>query len=189
MNNLINQLFIRAKSEDQKVSSDAITALCCILEIKSWNLSKNKRYGRYSTYLSADIIELEIIDEQDEIAIIEFLCTEVLKDNQCKSSILFAIGKATCKVALRPLIDKIEKQIDRFSENEVYQAFVSLERLLFFDESLPAKDAKEIIKQTNLIKVISIKILSCKISLHSDLESTSLRLLARLNLLLNGYYD
>lgn len=44
------------------------------------------------------------------------------------------MGQASCQVGFEPLVDVIIKHLDEFGENEVYQAIISLERLIFFDE-------------------------------------------------------
>lgn len=185
MNYLVYQLFDKAKSENEKVSNNAVTDLCCILEMNTWNLPKDKSLSKYGGLVSQDVIELEI-NKHDEVEIVEFIHNEIVNGNKLTSNLLFAMGQASCEVAIMPLIDVIKKHLDRFDENEVYQAFISLERLLFFNESLSPEEEREIISNTKLLSVISRKILSFEPISHSDLESTSLRLLARIILLTNN---
>lgn len=188
MNHLIYELFEKTKSEEEKVSSNAVTDLCCILEMKSWHMSKDTRISRFGGLVSQAVIDIEI-DEDDEVEIVKKLHNEIVSGNKLTYSMLFALGKASCKVGLKPLIDIIEQHLDRFNENEVYQALISLERLLFFNESLSLKEERDIIAKTNLLSLISMKILLFQPISHSDLTSTSLRLLARMILLLDGGYS
>lgn len=185
MNHLVYELFKKAKSEDEEVSSNAVTDLSFILEMNSWRLSKDQRMSRYGVLVSQDVIEIEI-DEHDEAEIVEFLHDQIEKGHKFTSGMLFAIGQATCKVGLRPLIYLLEQHLDRFNENEFYQALVSLERLLFFKDTLSLEEEREILAKTNLLLLISKKILSFQPISRCDLESTSLRLLASLILLLNS---
>lgn len=188
MNHLIYELFNKARSENEKVSSNAITDLCCILEMNTWGLSKDKKITRYGGLVSQAVIEIEI-DKDDEAEIVDFIHHEITNGNKFTSNLLFAMGQSSSKVALEPLIDVIVQYLDRFNENEFYQALISLERLLFFNESLSVDEEKVILTKTNLLSIISKKILSFQPISHSDLEGTSLRFFARTILLLNSDFS
>ena len=163
MDNLIYQIFEKTKSKDEKVSSNAVTDLCCILEINSWHMSEDMRASRFGGLVSQAVIDVEI-DEHHEVEIVNFLYSEIVNGNKLISSMLFTLGQASSKTALRPLINIIEQRLDKFTENEFYQALVSLERLLFFDESLSLEEEKNIIAKTNLLSLISMKILDSALS-------------------------
>lgn len=187
MNNLIYQIFEKTKSEDEKVSSNAVTDLCCILEMNTWHMSKDTKISRFGGLVSQAVIDIEI-DEHDEVEIVKHLHTEIVNGNKFTSSMLFALGQASCKVGLRPLIDIIKQHLD-FNENEFYHALISLERLLFWNESLSYEEKREIIARTNLMSIISRRIWLFQPISHSDLTGTSLRLLCSLILLLDGEYS
>lgn len=71
MNHLVCKLFKKVEVEDEKVSGNAITDLCCILEMNTWNLSIEDRKARYGTYVSQKVMEIQI-NQQDEALIIDF---------------------------------------------------------------------------------------------------------------------
>jgi hypothetical protein len=185
MKRIIDELFKKAKSQDKKVSSNAITDLSFILEIHAWNLPKEDRMSRYSLLVSQEVIEAEL-DESEQAEVVKFLSDEIENGSEFTAGLLFAMGQSSAKVGLLPLIHIIEQCLDKFNQNEVYQALVALERIMFFDESISLEYLRQIIAGTNLLNVISAKILSLQVISHSDLKSTSLRLLARLILLLNN---
>ena len=185
MKRIIDELFKKAKSQDKKVSSNAITDLSFILEIHAWNLPKEDRMSRYSLLVSQEVIEAEL-DESEQAEVVKFLSDEIENGSELTAGLLFAMGQSSAKVGLLPLIHIIEQCLEKFNQNEVYQALVALERIMFFDESIPLESLRQIIAETNLLNVISAKILSLQVISHSGLQSTSLRLLARLILLLNN---
>lgn len=185
MKRIIDELFKKAKSPDKKVGSDAVTALSCILEMHAWNLPKDDRMSRFSLLVPQEVIEADL-DESEQLEVVKFLSNEIENGSELTAGLLFAMGQSSAKVGLLPLIHIIEQCLDKFNQNEVYQALVALERIMFFDESISLEYLRQIIAGTNLLNVISAKILSLQVISHSDLKSTSLRLLARLILLLNN---
>ena len=185
MNRIIDELFNKAKSQDKKISSNAVTALSFILEIHAWNIPKEDRMSRYSLFVPQEVVEAEL-DESEQAEVVKFLSDEIENGSELTAGLLFAMGQSSAKVGLLPLIHIIEQCLDKFNQNEVYQALVALERIMFFDESIPLESLRQIIAGTNLLNVISAKILSLQAISHSGLQSTSLRLLARLILLLNN---
>jgi hypothetical protein len=185
MNRIIDELFKKVKSQDKKISSNAVTALSFILEIHAWNIPKEDRMSRYSLFVPQEVVEAEL-DESEQAEVVKFLSDEIENGSEFTAGLLFAMGQSSAKVGLLPLIHIIEQCLDKFNQNEVYQALVALERIMFFDESIPLEDLRQIIAGTNLLKVISAKILSLQVISHSGLQSTSLRLLASLILLLNN---
>ena len=185
MKRIIDELFKKAKSQDKKISSNAVTALSFILEIHAWNIPKEDRMSRYSLFVPQEVVEAEL-DESEQAEVVKFLSDEIENGSELTAGLLFAMGQSPAKVGLLPLIHIIEQCLDKFNQNEVYQALIALERIMFFDESIPLEDLRRIIAGTNLLNVISAKILSLQVISHSGLQSTSLRLLARLILLLNN---
>jgi hypothetical protein len=185
MKRIIDELFKKAKSQDKKISSNAVTALSFILEIHAWNIPKEDRMSRYSLFVPQEVVEAEL-DESEQAEVVKFLSDEIENGSELTAGLLFAMGQSSAKVGLLPLIHIIEQCLEKFNQNEVYQALVALERIMFFDESIPLESLRQIIAETNLLNVISAKILSLQVISHSGLQSTSLRLLARLILLLNN---
>lgn len=184
MNHLVNELFQKVKVDNEKVCADAITDLCCILEMNTWNLSIEDREIRYGTYISKEIMEIEI-NQKDESKIIDFLSEEIDHEHKFTSSMIFAMGQASCKTSLQSLINIINKHLYRFNENELYQTLISLERLIFYNESMDFPEKKNIIISADLLNILSEKILLFKPILHSDLESTFRRFFDSVTLLLN----
>jgi hypothetical protein len=185
MKRIIDELFKKAKSQDKKISSNAVTALSFILEIHAWNIPKEDRMSRYSLFVPQEVVEAEL-DESEQAEVVKFLSDEIENGSELTAGLLFAMGQSSAKVGLLPLIHIIEQCLDKFNQNEVYQALVALERIMFFDESIPLESLRQILAETNLLNVISAKILSLQVISHPDLQSTSLRLLASLILLLNN---
>jgi hypothetical protein len=185
MKRIIDELFKKVKSQDKKISSNAVTALSFILEIHAWNIPKEDRMSRYSLFVPQEVVEAEL-DESEQAEVVKFLSDEIENGSELTAGLLFAMGQSSAKVGLLPLIHIIEQCLEKFNQNEVYQALVALERIMFFDESIPLESLRQIIAETNLLNVISAKILSLQVISHSGLQSTSLRLLARLILLLNN---
>jgi hypothetical protein len=185
MKRIIDELFKKAKSQDKKISSNAVTALSFILEIHAWNIPKEDRMSRYSLFVPQEVVEAEL-DESEQAEVVKFLSDEIENGSEFTAGLLFAMGQSSAKVGLLPLIHIIEQCLEKFNQNEVYQALVALERIMFFNESIPLESLRQILAGTNLLNVISAKILSLQVISHSGLQSTSLRLLARLILLLNN---
>ena len=185
MNRIIDELFNKVKSQDKKISSNAVTALSFILEIHAWNIPKEDRMSRYSLFVPQEVVEAEL-DESEQAEVVKFISDEIENGSELTAGLLFAMGQSPAKVGLLPLIHIIERYLDKFNQDEVYQALVALERIMFFKKSIPLEDLRQIIAETNLLNVISAKILSLQVISHPDLESTSLRLLASLILLLNN---
>ena len=185
MKRIIDELFKKVKSQDKKISSNAVTALSYILEIHAWNIPKEDRMSRYSLFVPQEVVEAEL-DESEQAEVVKFICDEIENGSELTAGLLFAMGQSSAKVGLLPLIHIIEQCLEKFNQKEVYQALVALERIMFFDESIPLESLRQIIAETNLLNVISAKLLSLQVISHSDLQSTSLRLLARLILLLNN---
>jgi len=185
MKRIIDELFKKVKSQDKKISSNAVTALSFILEIHAWNIPKEDRMSRYSLFVPQEVVEAEL-DESEQAEVVKFISDEIENGSEFTAGLLFAMGQSSAKVGLLPLIHIIEQCLDKFNQNEVYQALVALERIMFFDESISLENLRQIFAGTNLLNVISAKILSLQVISHPDLKSTSLRLLARLILLLNN---
>ena len=185
MKRIIDELFKKAKSQDKKISSNAVTALSFILEIHAWNIPKEDRMSRYSLFVPQEVVEAEL-DESEQAEVVKFISDEIENGSELTAGLLFAMGQSSAKVGLLPLIHIIEQCLEKFNQKEAYQALVALERIMFFDESIPLESLRQIIAETNLLNVISAKLLSLQVISHSDLQSTSLRLLARLILFLNN---
>ncbi len=183
MNTIIDKLFERTRSKEERVRYDAVTDLSFILEIDAWNLSQDARMNRYESLVSKEIIELEL-DKKELKRIVDFFEHEINTGSRLSSNMLFAMGKASSNIGLKPLLSAIDKNWQDFDENEFYQALISLERMLFCNESLSKEEEKKIMSETGFISKISEKILLLQPISHVDLESTASRFLARLILLL-----
>ncbi len=163
MNHLINELFVNIKSDDERVRSNAITDISFILEINSWQLPLDKRMSRYESLIKQELININLT-ESEEAEIVEFLQREITDSNKSTSSLLFTIGKASSKTGLLPLLDIIQNYSSEFNTNESYQALVSLERLLFWDDNgidnygLSDEEKRNIISQTNPTPFIESKL-------------------------------
>ena len=82
------------------------------------------------------------------------------------------MGKASYRIAFKPLVNTIKQNLDRFEENEVYQAIISLERILFFDEDVNYEDSKKIFEESKVIEIIyPEKLLSLEPISHASLRS------------------
>ena len=183
MHFLIAKLFQDIRSEDKKISEDAAIDLSVILEMHAWNLSKEQRESRYDSLVThQELFNLEL-DDSSLMEIVKFMQSEIENGNWLKSSLLSSMGRASARIGLIPLIETIENEIERFNENELYQALIALERIMFWDESLSIQEVRDIFNKTNLLEEIAAKLLSLMPILHSGLESTTARLLSRLILL------
>ena len=111
MNLLIDELFKKARSNDENVSSNAITDLSFALEMHAWRLSKDDKISRYDSLVSQEVIELDI-DESSQAEIVNFLRDEVENGSKLTTNLLFAMGLASAKLGLLPLIDIMEKHLD-----------------------------------------------------------------------------
>ncbi|MEH1941879.1 MAG: hypothetical protein V7L01_16900 [Nostoc sp.] len=188
MNHLINELFVKIKSDDERVRSNAITDISFILEINSWQLPLEKRMSRYHGLIKQELININLADNE-EAEIVEFLQREIIDSNKLKSSLLFTIGKASSKTGLILLLDIIQNYSSEFNANESYQTLVSLERLLFWDyHGLSDEEKRNIIFQTNPTPFIESKLawaLNNPNSPHSsELQHNAERLLGGLSQLL-----
>ncbi|MDZ8032172.1 hypothetical protein [Nostoc sp. DedSLP04] len=188
MNHLINELFVKIKSDDERVRSNAITDISFILEINSWQLPLEKRMSRYHGLIKHELININLADNE-EAEIVEFLQREIIYSNKLKSSLLFTIGKASSKTGLILLLDIIQNYSSEFNANESYQTLVSLERLLFWDyHGLSDEEKRNIISQTNPTPFIESKLawaLNNPNSPHSsELQHNAERLLGGLSQLL-----
>ncbi len=163
MNHLINELFVNIKSDDEGVRSNAITDISFILEINSWQLPLDKRMSKYESLIKQELININLT-KSEEAEIVEFLQREITDSNKSTSSLLFTIGKASSKTGLIPLLDIIQNYSSEFNTNESYQALVSLERLLFWDDNgidnygLSDEEKRNIISQTNPTPFIESKL-------------------------------
>lgn len=163
MNHLINELFVNIKSDDEGVRSNAITDISFILEINSWQLPLDKRMSKYESLIKQELININLT-KSEEAEIVEFLQREITDSNKSTSSLLFTIGKASSKTGLIPLLDIIQNSSSEFNTNESYQALVSLERLLFWDDNgidnygLSDEEKRNIISQTNPTPFIESKL-------------------------------
>ena len=185
MNPIIKNLFRTVELAEEQNSADAINALCCLLEKTSWNLSLEDSQSKYETYIPQEVIELEI-EQQEEEQIVSFFQEQISKNHRYSPSILFSMGKASYRIAFKPLVNTIKQNLDRFEENEVYQAIISLERILFFDEDVNYEDSKKIFEESKLLNHLSRKLLSLEPISHASLRSNYGRFLARIILLLDG---
>ncbi|MDZ7950345.1 hypothetical protein [Nostoc sp. DedQUE09] len=188
MNHLINELFVKIKSDDERVRSNAITDISFILEINSWQLPLEKRMSRYHGLIKQELININLADNE-EAEIVEFLQREIIDSNKLKSSLLFTIGKASSKTGLILLLDIIQNYSSEFNANESYQTLVSLERLLFWDyHGLSDEEKRNIVSQTNPTPFIESKLawaLNNPNSPHSsELQHNAERLLGGLSQLL-----
>lgn len=182
MNTIVNQLLEKVNSNEERVRQDAVTDISFILEMHAWNLSKDSKINRYKSLVRREIIELELNNNQLK-EIVNFLKNKIESNNNLSSSIIFAIGKASSNIGLEVLLDIINKKLSSFEENEFYQLLISLETLIFFDESMSLEKKIQIIKEGKVLEKVSEKILSLQPISRVNLKSTGLRLLARLILL------
>ncbi|MEH2292110.1 hypothetical protein [Nostoc sp.] len=193
MNHLINEIFVNIKSDDEHICSNAITDISFILEIYSWQLPQDKRRSRYESLIKQELIDINLT-ENEESEIVEFLQRQIIDSNKFTSSLLFTIGKTSSKTGLVPLLDIIQNYSSEFDTNESYQALVSLERLLFWDDNgienfgLSDEQKRNIISQTNPTPFIESKLAWALNNSHSPyssgLQYTAERLLDGLSQLL-----
>lgn len=186
MNHLIHELFVKIKSDDKHIRGNAITDISFVLEMNSWQLPLEERMSKYDIYIEQELININL-SQSEEAEIVEFLQREIINLNKSTSSLLFTIGKASSKTALIPLLDIIQNYSCDFDENDFYQALVSLERLLFWDDyGLSDEEKRNIISQTNPTPIIEGKLALDNPSLpySSGLRDTAERLLDGLSQLL-----
>ncbi len=180
MNTIIDKLLVQAISNEEKVKNNAVLELGCILEMDDWNLSKDARMNRYESFISKEIIELEL-DESELKRIVKFFEHEI---NKGSFYLLSPMRKASSKIGLIPLLNVIDNNLHKFNELDFNQALNALENMLFWSEGLSLEEEKEIMSGTGLLTKISEKILSLQPISDVGLKSTALRFLARLILLL-----
>ncbi|MBD2593639.1 hypothetical protein H6G74_04755 [Nostoc spongiaeforme FACHB-130] len=190
MNHLINELFKKIKSDDERIRSNAITDISLVLEMNSWQLPLEKRMSRYRILIKEELININL-SQSEEAEIIEFLQKEITEFNKSTYSLLFTIGQASSSTGLAPLLDIIKNYSGGFNANESYQALVSLERLLFWDDNgindyqLSDEKKRNLIYQSNPIPFIKSKLvwaLNNSNSAHSSgLYDTAKRLLDALS--------
>lgn len=163
MNHLINELFKKIKSDDEHIRSNAITDISLVLEMNSWQLPLEKRMSRYRILIKEELININL-SQSEEAEIIEFLQKEIIDLNKSTYSLLFTIGKASSSTGLAPLLDIIKNYSGGFNANESYQALVSLERLLFWDDNgindyqLSDEKKRNLLYQSNPIPFIESKL-------------------------------
>lgn len=184
MKSIVRKLLDNIESEDKTLSENSVTEISFLLEMHSWNLTRDDRSSRYGSLTSQNLIEIEI-DEDEQLEIVCFLRDAIAVDNDLNSGLIFAMGQSPAKLGLIPAIQVTERYLAQFGEDEFYQVLVSLERLLFFDESLSLEEKSIIIRQSSLLKLIAQKVLSLQPILHSSLGSTALRFLSSLLILLD----
>lgn len=132
MNSIVNELFIQIQSNE----ASAVTEISFVLEMHAWGLSNNARVSRYESLVRRELIDFNL-GRSSIMEIVDFLKNEIQSKNPLTYGLLFAIGKTSCDIGILPLLDIFESRLIDFNENELYQALVSLESLIFFDESLP----------------------------------------------------
>ena len=174
MNHLINELFVNIKSDDERVRSNAVTDISFILEINSWQLPLDERLSRYDSLIKQELITINLT-ESEEAEIVEFLKREITDSNRTKSSLLFTIGKSSSKIGLLALLDIIENYSSEFNPNESYQALVSLERILFWNNyGLSNQEKRNLITEINPTPFIESKLAWALNNSHSP-HSTGLQ--------------
>jgi hypothetical protein len=187
MNYLIHKVLAEIKSSNEDIRSNAITNISLILEMNSWKFPLERRMSKYDRLIKQELMNINLT-ESEETKIVDFLQTEVVNCNKSTHNLLFAIGKASSKAGLIPLLDIIQNNSCNFDENDSYQALIALERLLFWDEELSAEDKKNIIYQNNPKPFIEAKLAlgldNPSSPYSSGLQDTAKRLLDGLNELL-----
>jgi len=138
MNTIVSKLLEKVNSNEERVREDAVTDISFLLEMHAWNLSKDDKINRYESLVKKEIIELELNNNELK-EIVNFLKQQIESNSDLSSSMLCAIGESSSHIGLEPLLDIINSNLSSFEENEFYQLLIALEKLVFFDESVPSE--------------------------------------------------
>ncbi len=182
MNAKIAELMEQIQSCDEISRRNAITDIGLILEMHSWKLSRNERFDNYEDLLSSDLIELSL-NEADIFEITTCLQEKIEEKNKDSGSLVSAIGYASARSGLLPLVKSLKSSIRNFDLDNFNQALISLERILFFEDSLSHSEKKDIILNNELMNEIAKKMLSEIPISHIFLTNTYIRVMSRLVLL------
>lgn len=148
------------------------------------NLSERERLNRYEDTINFDIIYL-YLNESEIDEIVACLQEAVISKNQDSGSLVSAMGYTSAKSGLLPLITTIEQCVYDFNTDELNQALIALEKLLFFEESLSFSQKKTmLLAHAKFLNRLSHKILSDITISSSNPTSTYIRVVSRIIILI-----
>lgn len=170
----ITDLLITLNSNDIQIRNKAITTIALLLEMNRYISNGNEDLlvmRGYSYYLDEDLLSLRL-DTDEETFLVNELLRRVLSGDTCKSSLIWAIGKARPEVGLSRLIEIIKSHGNSFDDEMAYQTIISLENFMDYD-----------IKETLLpnSEIISFLDKNCK-SNNTKLSESANRVLRKYNL-------
>ncbi len=180
MHELIQILLNRARS--QVGDDNAIVQLALILE----NNTVSSANYPYEGTLSQELLAVRL-DKEEQQQVVANLFELIRAGNPSKSTIYWAIGKATGEIALAPLVKLIQSQsyAGVFDEETAWQALIALENFIEVqtDGALPSEVSSQLL-QVNLRATIrqmaKLNIDNPNDPRHSRLIELAERILSRL---------
>jgi hypothetical protein len=191
MNSKIAHLIKEIKFGSEKSRRNAITDIGLLLEMNAWNLTEKEKLNKYEGMVDSDLIYL-CLNESEIDEIVACLQEAIISKNQDSVSLISIIRCTSAKSGLSSLIIAIEHCIYNFNADELNQALLALEKLLFFEDTLsPFQKRAMLLEHVNLLNQLSHKILSEIPISNNDLTSTYVRIVSRLMILLfdEDYFD
>lgn len=184
MNSKIAHLIEEIKFGSEKSRRNAITDIGLLLEMHAWNLPEKERLDRYVGMIDSDLICL-YLNESEIDEIVAYIQEAVISKKQDSGSLASAIGYTSAKSGLLPLITIIEQCINDFDADELNQALIALEKLLFFEDSLSLSEKNTIVlSHIKFLTKLSHKILLETPTSNNYLAGTYIRIISRLIILI-----
>jgi hypothetical protein len=178
MNQTVNDILQRVKSGDECVQSESLLQISLILEINTYCLEISDRINQYGNLLTRDLLLINLNkDEQNEV--INYLKELALSSDDFIGKFLWLIGKAIPSIGIEPLLILIQRYSNKLDDYESYQALISLDNfLLFDDEGILNEDIKNHLQQRDITPFL----LSKSLSDDPRLAMLAKRILEELNL-------
>lgn len=160
MNQKVNEILQRVKSGDECAQNESLLQISLILEMNTYCLEISDRINQYGNLLARDLLLIHLNkDEQKEI--IDYLRELAINSNSLIGKVLWPIGKAIPSIGIESLLVLIQKYSNRLDNSESYQALISLDNfLLFDDEGILNIDIKNHLQERDVTPFLLSKILS-----------------------------
>jgi hypothetical protein len=178
MNQAIRAILQSIKSENEQVQNEGLLQICLILEMNTYHLGASDRLSQYDNLLPRDLLLINL-DKNDQYEIIDYLRELALSSDGLIGKVLWPMGKAIPSVGIESLLILIQKYSNKLDDDKSYQALISLENfLLFDDEGILSADIKNHLQQ----REITAFLLSKSLSDDPRLAEIAKRILEKVNL-------
>jgi hypothetical protein len=121
-----------AISEDRATQDESILEIAMLLEKSTLMISGGTTSFPYESVLSPFWLAIKL-DETDQKAIVEGLTAFISSDRRI-ASMLWALGKSLPTIGINPLLTLLHDYADEFTDEELYQALITLDNFLISDK-------------------------------------------------------